>query len=109
MGFRIDGKVALVTGAGRDIGAACALELARNGADVVVNYRKSRAEAEGVAREIEKLGRRAMAVAADVTLPPEVERLARAALDFGRGRIDVLVNNAGGMVKRARLAELTLE
>jgi 3-oxoacyl-[acyl-carrier protein] reductase len=109
MGFRIDGKIAIVTGGGRDIGAACALELARNGADVVVNYRRSADEARRVAGEIEELGRRAVAVEADVTRPAEVERLTRAAVDFGRGRIDILVNNAGGMVKRAKLSELTLE
>jgi len=109
MGFRIDGKIALVTGGGRDIGAACSIELARNGADVVVNYSKSAAEAARVVKEIEGLGRRAVAVQADVRRPEDVERLIRAASDFGRGRIDVLVNNAGGMVKRARIAEMSLD
>ncbi len=107
MGFRIDGKIALVTGAGRDIGAACALELARNGADVLVNYLRSAKEAQGVVREIEALGRRAAAVRADVTREIEAKALVEAALAFGGGRIDILVNNAGGMVKRARIAELT--
>ncbi|MGH9361697.1 MAG: SDR family NAD(P)-dependent oxidoreductase [Thermoanaerobaculia bacterium] len=109
MGFRIDGKVAVVTGGGRDIGAACALELARQGADVVVNYHRSAAAAAGVGREIQALGRRAAVVEADVTQPAGVERLVRDALDFGRGRIDILVNNTGGLVRRARLSELTLE
>jgi 3-oxoacyl-[acyl-carrier protein] reductase len=107
VGFRIDGKVALVTGGGRDIGAACALELARNGADVVVNYLRSAKEAEGVARQIETFGRRAIAVPADVTRASEVKALVEAAAAFGGGRIDILVNNAGGMVKRARISELT--
>ena len=61
MGFRIDGKIAIVTGAGRDIGAACALELARSGADVLVNYSRSADQAARVVEEIKGLGRRAAA------------------------------------------------
>jgi 3-oxoacyl-[acyl-carrier protein] reductase len=109
MSFRIDGKIALVTGGGRDIGRACCLELARNGADVVVNYRESRDAAEETAAEIVGLGRRALAVEADVTRPADILRLRERALEFGRGRIDILVNNAGGMIRRALLGELTLE
>ncbi len=109
MGFRIDGKIALVTGGARDIGAACSLELARQGADVAVNFHKSAEEAQKVVREIEGLGRRAVAIGADVTKPAGVEKLVREALAFGSGRIDILVNNAGGLVKRAKLSELTLE
>jgi 3-oxoacyl-[acyl-carrier protein] reductase len=105
--FRIDGKIALVTGGARDIGAACALELARNGADVVVNYKESADGAARVVREIEALGRRAVAVAADVTRADAIEALVARAVEFGRGRIDILVNNAGGLVKRARITELT--
>ncbi len=109
MGFRIDGKIALVTGGARDIGAACSLELARQGADVAVNYNRSESEANELVREIEGLGRRAVAIGADVTRPAGVEKLAREVLAFGSGRIDILVNNAGGLVKRAKLSELTLE
>ena len=109
MSFRIDGKVALVTGGGRDIGRACSLELARNGADVVVNYCHSESAAQSVVAEIEALGRRAVAVRADVTEPDQVRELARAALEFGGGRVDILVNNAGGIIRRALLAEQTAE
>ena len=60
----VEGKVALVTGSGRNLGRAAALELARRGADVVVNARSNRAEAEAVAREAESLGVRAIALLA---------------------------------------------
>jgi len=60
-------------------------------------------------RDIVALGRRAIAVPADVTRKADVERLVAEAIRFGNGRIDVLVNNAGGLVRRARLAELTEE
>lgn len=109
MSFDLAGKVALVTGGARDIGGAVSLELARNGADVVVNYSASESEARGTVAGIEALGRRALAVRADVTKKPEVERLTGAALDLGGGRIDILVNCAGGLVKRALLADLTEE
>lgn len=107
MTFDITGKTALVTGGARDIGRAIALELARNGADVVVNYHRSRESAEATVREIAALGRRAVAVEADVTRKSDVEKLVAAALVHGRGRLDILVNNAGGIVKRALLGELT--
>ena len=107
MSFDITGKIALVTGGGRDIGRAICLELARNGADVVVNYHGSEAQAAAVVKEIEQLGRRAVAVRADVTKKADIDRLTAEALRFGGGRIDVLVNNAGGMIKRAGLLELT--
>jgi ketoreductase len=90
----LSGKVALVTGAARNIGRAIALALADDGAAIVVNARSSRAEAEGVADEIRAAGGRAVAILADVTSPPEVKRLfEEAAASFGP--VDVLVNNAG--------------
>ena len=107
MSFHIGGKVALVTGAARDIGRAIALELARNGADVVVGYKASATAADVVVGEIEAIGRRAVAVCADVTRREEIDRLVGSALEFGGGRIDVLVNNAGGLGRRAHLAEIT--
>jgi 3-oxoacyl-[acyl-carrier protein] reductase len=107
MSFDITGKIAVVTGGGRDIGRAVSLELARNGADIVVNYNSSATEAEATAREIQALGRRAIAVRADVSRKADVDALAVQALEFGRGRADILVNNAGGMIKRALLGELT--
>jgi 3-oxoacyl-[acyl-carrier protein] reductase len=107
MSFDITGKIAIVTGGARDIGRAISLELARNGADVVVNYHGSEAQAATTVKEIQGLGRRAIAVRADVTKKTEIDRLTEEALGFGDGRIDILVNNAGGLVKRAGLAELT--
>jgi 3-oxoacyl-[acyl-carrier protein] reductase len=107
--FRIDGKTALVTGGGRDIGRAVCLELARCGADVVVNFAHSGDEAARTAAEIQALGRRAAAIQADVTVPAEIRALVDRALEFGRGRIDILVNNAGGLVRRATLEQLTPE
>jgi 3-oxoacyl-[acyl-carrier protein] reductase len=107
MSFDITGKIALVTGGARDIGRAISLELARNGADVVVNYHGSEAQAAATVSQIQALGRRAVAVRADVTSKAEVDRLAAEALRFGGGRLDILVNNAGGLIKRAQLSELT--
>ena len=105
--FRIDGQVAIVTGGGRDIGRAVSLALADCGADVVVNYSRSAESAAATVSEVEARGRRAIAVQADVTSADEIDTLVAAALEFGGGRIDVLVNNAGGMVKRAALEDLT--
>ncbi|OHB80432.1 MAG: hypothetical protein A2W31_00600 [Planctomycetes bacterium RBG_16_64_10] len=107
MSFDLSGKVALVTGGARDIGRAIALELARNGADVTVNWCHSEAAAATTVRDIQDLGRRAIAVRADVTRPTEIDALVAQALQFGRSRLDILVNNAGGLVRRAQLADLT--
>jgi 3-oxoacyl-[acyl-carrier protein] reductase len=109
MSFDITGKTALVTGGARDIGHAISVELARNGADVVVNYHGSEEAAATTVEEIRALGRRAVAVRADVTSKADIDRLVAEAARFGNGRIDVLVNNAGGIVRRAVLAELTEE
>jgi 3-oxoacyl-[acyl-carrier protein] reductase len=109
MSFDLTGKTALVTGGARDIGGAISLELARCGADVVVNYHHSAEAAAEIVRQIIALGRRAIAVQADVTKKADITRLATAAAEFGHGRIDILVNNSGGMVKRALLADLTEE
>ena len=87
------GKVAIVTGAGRNIGRAIARQLAAAGASVVVNARSNQAEADAVVREIEAAGGKAMAVLADVGDAAAVEAMAQAALKRF-GRIDILVNNA---------------
>jgi len=89
-----DGRVALVTGAARRIGRSIALKLAVEGASVVVNYCNSKAEAEQVAVEITKSGRRALAWPADVSRREEVHRMF-AAVEGEFGRLDILVNNAG--------------
>ncbi|GGI97065.1 beta-ketoacyl-ACP reductase [Alicyclobacillus cellulosilyticus] len=87
------GQVAIVTGAARGIGRAIAVHLARAGAAVIVNYRRSAADAERVVSECRQTGSRALAVQADVTRPEEVERLVVAATQFGPPHI--LVHNAG--------------
>jgi 3-oxoacyl-[acyl-carrier protein] reductase len=90
---KLDGKVALITGSGRNIGRATALKLAGEGAHVVVNARSNEAEAEAVEREARAKGVGAISVLADVAKKSEVEALAARALsEFGR--IDILINNA---------------
>jgi 3-oxoacyl-[acyl-carrier protein] reductase len=89
----LSGKVALVTGAGRNIGRAIALELAAAGAGVVVNARLNRNEIDAVAREIKAAGGRSLALLADVTDPGAVQAMVGAAIEHF-GRIDILVNNA---------------
>jgi NAD(P)-dependent dehydrogenase (short-subunit alcohol dehydrogenase family) len=91
---KLKGRVALVTGAAKRIGRSIALELAKRGADIVVNYRGSRAEAEHVVKEIEKLGRRARAIQANVSVRAEVKQLI-AETEATFGRLDILINNAG--------------
>jgi len=89
----LQGRVAVITGAGRSIGRAMALELASAGAAVVVNVRSNRAEADAVVKEIESKGGKAMAVLADVVDAAAVNAMAVAALKKF-GRIDYLINNA---------------
>ena len=101
------GKVALVTGAGKRIGRSVALRLASEGADVVVNYRSSKAEADEVVAQITAMGRRAVPVQADVAKKADVTALF-AALEKEFGRLDILVNNAG-MFFAAKFEELTEE
>jgi 3-oxoacyl-[acyl-carrier protein] reductase len=89
----LSGKVAIVTGSGRNIGRAIALVLAQAGASVVVNVRSNKAEADNVVREIESSGAKAAAVIGDVAEEKTATMLADAALKHF-GRIDILVNNA---------------
>jgi len=88
------GQVALVTGAAKRIGRSIALTLADAGAQVVVNYQSSAAEAEKTVAEIRKRGREAVAVQADVSRPAEIQALVAAA-EEQLGPVDILVNNAG--------------
>ena len=99
-GKELTGQVAIVTGAGRNIGRAIALALARAGSAVVVNVRSNKAEADAVVREIEAAGGKAIAVVGDVADPNTAAALAAAALK-AFGRIDILVNNASLRRERA--------
>ena len=92
-GKELQGRVALVTGASRNIGRAIALTLADAGANVVVNARKSLDEARDVVKEIEKRGGKAVASLADVTDEQAVMTMVRSSIDTF-GRLDILVNNA---------------
>ncbi|HEU0074967.1 MAG TPA: SDR family oxidoreductase [Dehalococcoidia bacterium] len=90
----LEGRVALITGASRGIGAATAVMLAEQGADVAINYNSSRDAAESVAAQVRSLGRRAGVYQADIRSFDDCQRMVDAALgDFSK--IDILVNNAG--------------
>jgi 3-oxoacyl-[acyl-carrier protein] reductase len=102
---RLTGKVAVVTGASKGIGAAIAKSLAAEGASVVVNYASSKAGADKVVAEITKAGGKAVAVAADVSKAAEAQALIEAAVK-AYGRLDVLVNNSG-IYEFAPLEEIT--
>lgn len=88
------GKVALITGSGRGIGRGMALELASRGASVVINYAKSAEKAQGVVKDIVKLGSKAVAIQADVSKPEEIFALFEQAMAHF-GRLDIVVSNSG--------------
>ena len=98
-------SITLVTGASRGIGAASALAAARAGHDVVVNYARDAVAAAHVAEQVQALGRRAMAVQADVADEPAVMAMF-ARIDAEMGRLTGLVNNAGIVATKARLDEM---
>src|SRR5438477_841639 len=103
----LSGRVAIVTGSGRNIGRAIALALADAGAALVVNARTNRKEADAVVAEIERMGGKAMAALADVTDAAAVQKMADAAV-ARFGRIDILVNNAAMRAEKT-LDEMTYE
>lgn len=103
----LENKVALVTGASKGVGKGIALELARCGADVAVNYLSDAAGAERTAEEIRALGRRALPVRADVSSSAQVEEMLNQ-VQAAFGRLDILVNNAGIQTWKP-LLELTEE
>ncbi len=90
----LEGKTALITGASRGLGRAIALELASQGADVIVNYRQAQASADAVVAAVEQQGRRAIAVQADVGVFDQASELVNVALSQ-MGGLDIVVNNAG--------------
>jgi 3-oxoacyl-[acyl-carrier protein] reductase len=104
---KLEGKVALVTGSGRNIGRATVLKLAGEGAHVIVNARSNQAEADAVVREAQALGVKALAIVGDVASKEQVETMAARALsEFGR--LDILINNAA-IRPHKPFAELTAQ
>jgi len=91
----LSGKVALVTGASRGIGRGTALEMAREGADVIVNYRDQKEKATEVSRDIKSMGRRSLVVKADISNQKEVLEMRDTIIGEFKGGVDILVNNAG--------------
>ena len=104
-GNELTGKVAIVTGSGRNIGRAIALALADDGASVVVNARSNRDEAKAVAREIETVGPKALVHVGDIADPAAVQAMVDLAMEEF-GRIDILVNNAA-LRREKPFAEMT--
>lgn len=92
-------KVALVTGSSKGLGRAIALDLAKDGYDLVINYARSRSKAEEVAAEIEKMGQKALLIKANVGDVKKIKEMFAQIRDT-YGRLDVLVNNAASGVER---------
>src|SRR5258708_1423091 len=91
---RLAGKVAVITGGSRGIGAAIAKRLAEEGANVAITYEKSKEAAESVVASIAKLGNGAVAIKANASVPEEAKELVKQ-VERTLGKIDILVNNAG--------------
>jgi len=105
--MKLAGKTAIVTGGGRDIGAAVAIKLAAEGANVAISYFESSKGADATVAKIEAAGGKAIAVQADLNTEAGVDALVGATVD-AFGGIDVLVNNAGGLIARKTIAEMEL-
>jgi len=104
--YDLKGKVAIVSGGGRDIGREVSLAFARAGAAVCVNYASSEAAARATVEEIEKAGGRAVAIQADLTKSIDAERLVRETQKALGPQIHVLVNNTGGLIARKLIADM---
>ena len=106
--MNLQGKTAIVTGGGRDIGRACAMRLAEEGANVAINYFSSSTGADSAVEEIKAKGGKAFALQGDLNTQEGVDALVgRTAKEFGG--IDILVNNAGGLIARKTISEMSLE
>ncbi|MEP1208135.1 MAG: 3-oxoacyl-ACP reductase family protein [Rhizobiaceae bacterium] len=104
----LEGKTAIVTGAGRDIGRACAVQLAKQGANVALSYHSSSEGAEAAVAEIKAAGGQAIAVQADLNAQAAVDNLVAKTVE-AFGAVDILVNNSGGLVARKKISEMTLD
>lgn len=104
----MSGKVAIIAGGGRDIGRACAIDLAKQGANIVLTYHASNETALSAVKEIEALGCKAIALQADLTKEESVAAVIKTTLD-SFGQIDSLVHVSGGLIQRVKIAEMTNE
>src|SRR2546425_11498389 len=93
--MKLEGRTALITGGGRGIGRATAVRLAREGANVAINFKGNAAAAEEAKRLVEGAGGKATLIQGDVSVDGQADEVVKAALSFGGGRLDILVNNAG--------------
>lgn len=109
MDIRFDNKNVVVTGASTGIGKATAIEFARSGASVIVNYFRSAEAAQQVVKEIEKEGGKAFSLQADVSRTDGVDRLLKETTDIFGDRVDILVNNAGGLLERTPIMDVSEE
>jgi 3-oxoacyl-[acyl-carrier protein] reductase len=106
--MKLAGKTAIITGGGRDIGRACAVKLASEGANVVINYFASSAGADSTVAEITASGGKALALKGDLTSQADVDALISKTVETFGG-INVLVNNAGGLIARKTISDMSLE
>ncbi len=106
---KLEAKIAVVTGGSRDIGRAIAVKLAKEGANVVVNYNSTKAGALETVAEIEALGRKAIAIQANVSQLSGIAKLKSDTVAAFGESIDILVNNAGGLFARKTLQEFDEE
>lgn len=106
--MNLQGKTAIVTGGGRDIGRACVMRLAEAGANVAINYNASSAGAESAVAEIEAAGGKAFAMQGDMTDAAAVQALVDKTVSTF-GAVDVLVPVTGGLIARKTISEMTLE
>ena len=106
--MKLKNKTAIVTGGGRDIGRACAMRLAAEGANVVINYFSSSAGADSAVEEIVAKGGKAIAMQGDLSTQAGAEALVAKTVETFGG-LDILVNNTGGLVARKGLAEMDEE
>lgn len=101
-------KVAIIAGGGRDIGRACAIELAKRGANVVITYHSSEETANSAVAEIEALGQKAVAIKADLTNQESVEATVQTTIEHF-GKVDCLVHVSGGLIDRVKIADMSDE
>ena len=106
--MKLEGKTAIVTGGGRDIGRAVAVKLASEGANIAINYFSSAKGAEETVAAIEELGGNAIALQGDLNKPEDVDALVGRTCDRF-GSVDILVNNAGGLIARKTIADMPLD